>query len=366
MSRLVVVGGGVLGTQHAVSAIERGWEVVHLEREGEPRGASVRNFGLVWVSGRAGGEELDLALAARARWEDLAGRYPDTGFRPNGSLTVARTPSEVAVLEAAVERADAAVRGFSLLDPPAARRVNPALSGPFLAALHCPLDAAVEPRLVLSALRAACLASGRYQWLPGREARSVGDHEVVAGGRAHRGDLVVLCPGAATGGLMAELLAEAPLRRVRLQMLETGPAGAVLPTSLADGDSLRYYPAFDLPARRDLPPQSSVAAEWAAQLLLVQRAHGGLTIGDTHRSEEPFPFDVEEAPTTHLLGVAECLLGAPLPPVVRRWAGVYSQRNDDDPSPYYRADVAAGVQVVTGPGGRGMTLSPAIAEATFS
>ena len=45
--RVIVVGGGVLGTMHAVAARRRGLEVVHLEREPGPRGASVRNFGLV-------------------------------------------------------------------------------------------------------------------------------------------------------------------------------------------------------------------------------------------------------------------------------------------------------------------------------
>ena len=51
----MVIGGGVLGTIHAVMARRRGYEVVQLEREGEARGASVRNFGLVWVSGRRAG-----------------------------------------------------------------------------------------------------------------------------------------------------------------------------------------------------------------------------------------------------------------------------------------------------------------------
>ena len=36
--RIVVVGGGVLGTMHAVMARRRGYEVVHLEREAEARG----------------------------------------------------------------------------------------------------------------------------------------------------------------------------------------------------------------------------------------------------------------------------------------------------------------------------------------
>jgi glycine/D-amino acid oxidase-like deaminating enzyme len=63
------------------------------------------------------------------------------------------------------------------------------------------------------------------------------------------------------------------------------------------------------------------------------------------------------------VGVASSRLGREVPPIERRWAGVYSQVTDD--SLYYRAEVEPGVVVVTGPGGRGMTLSPAIAEETF-
>jgi glycine/D-amino acid oxidase-like deaminating enzyme len=55
VERVVVVGGGVLGMMHALEARRRGHEVVHLEREPVPRGASVRNFGLIWGSGRAPG-----------------------------------------------------------------------------------------------------------------------------------------------------------------------------------------------------------------------------------------------------------------------------------------------------------------------
>ncbi|HEX3948190.1 MAG TPA: TIGR03364 family FAD-dependent oxidoreductase [Acidimicrobiales bacterium] len=375
-NRLVVVGGGVLGTMHAVEALAAGWEVVQIEREDAPRGASVRNFGLVWVSGRAAGPELDLALRARAKWEEIAARCPGTGFRANGSLTVVRRPEELAVLEQVVARPDAAARGLRLLEPAEAVATNPALGGlgwdraadPVLAALHCANDAAVEPRRVLGALRDGCLATGRYRWLPGREATGVADHQVVDGlGERHRGDLVVLCPGAAHRGLVAEVLDRAPLRRVRLQMLETEPYRLAAATSLADGDSLRYYPAFDVPAGAALGAQKPAAADWAAQLLVVQRSDGSLTVGDTHAYDEPFPFDVDEAPYRHLLSVAGGLLAEPLPPVARRWAGVYSQLvpTAGVGPVYFRAEVTAGVQVVTGPGGRGMTLSPAIAEETF-
>ena len=94
----VVVGGGVLGTWHALELVQAGFTVDHLEAESVPLGASVRNFGLVWVSGRRDGEELDCALRARRRWEEIAEDVPGIGFRPDGSLTVALSPAERRVM----------------------------------------------------------------------------------------------------------------------------------------------------------------------------------------------------------------------------------------------------------------------------
>lgn len=373
--KIVIVGGGILGTMHAVYARRRGFDVVHLEREPEGRGASVRNFGLVWVSGRQAGPELDLALRARELWEEIAGEAPGTGFRPHGSMTLAATDAELAVLREAAALPDAKQRKFSLLTPREVREVNPALRGDFLGGLHCEADAIVEPRLALPALRAS-LSGPRYQWLPGLEAVETGDHGVRDHtGTWHRGDRVILCTGANYTGVAGPHLASgrhlakdndgAGLRRVRLQMMQTEPFGGRLTTSVADGDSLRYYPAFDVPALAALPAQPPVAARNRVQLLLVQRQDGGLTIGDTHEYDEPFAFDVDEEPYDHLLARAETLLGSPLPRVKRRWAGVYSQVTGTGDL-YHRSAVADGVTLVTGPGGRGMTCSPAIAEETFT
>ena len=53
--RAVVAGGGIIGTWHALELAEAGFSVDHLEAEAGPTGASVRNFGLIWVSGRRTG-----------------------------------------------------------------------------------------------------------------------------------------------------------------------------------------------------------------------------------------------------------------------------------------------------------------------
>ena len=76
-----------VGTTHAWEAVRRGHEVLHLEREEEARGATVRNFGLIWVSGRSAAE-LPAALRARELWEAIGTDVPAVGFRANGSLTV--------------------------------------------------------------------------------------------------------------------------------------------------------------------------------------------------------------------------------------------------------------------------------------
>jgi FAD dependent oxidoreductase TIGR03364 len=365
---IVVVGGGIIGSMHAWFAVRAGHRVVQLEREDDARGASMRNFGLVWVSGRSCGAELELALRARDLWAEVGTAVPGIGLRANGSLTVARSDAEAAVLAEVADRDDATRRGFTLLGPAATRAVNPALRGDFVAALHCSRDAVVEPRQAAPAIRAALSSCDGYRYLPGREVVELGDHEVRDDrGGCHRGDLVVLATGAWHRGLLGAHLTNAgSLRRCRLQMMQTDPLGELLTTSIADGDSLRYYPAFAGPARDRLPAQSEPGATHGMQLLLAQRLDGSLTIGDTHAYTEPFEFDLVEQPYQHLTGVAEALLGRPLPPVRRRWSGVYSQLVPGTAAIYHRSKPAPGVVLVTGAGGRGMTLSPAIAETTMS
>ncbi|MFG2717147.1 TIGR03364 family FAD-dependent oxidoreductase [Streptomyces sp. NPDC048416] len=369
--RVIVVGAGVVGTMHAWHAVERGHEVVHIERESQARGASLRNFGQIWVSGRAGGEELATALRACDLWEGIGKRVPGLGFRANGSLTPLRTGLELAVAEAAVAREDAADRGYRLVTADRARALNPALRGDLTAALWCERDAAVEPRTAQLALQEALLASGRYTFLGGREVREVSEgagHSAVRDdhGDVHAGDVVLLCTGAWLGGLVRELAPGLPVRRVRLQMMQTAPLGEPFPTSVADADSFRYYPAYAgeaLDAFDAGQPQHPTAAAHKMQLLMVQRADGGLTIGDTHAYEHPFDFDVVEEPYDHLTRVVESFIGRPLPRIQRRWAGVYAQCADTS-RVVHRQQVRDGVWLVTGPGGRGMTCAPAIAEQT--
>ena len=368
MKRALIVGGGIIGTMHAVLAAQKGFEVIHLERDMKPQSASVRNFGLIWVSGRLAGAELDLALRARELWGEIGGKAA-IGFRANGSLTIAQNADEYTVMQEAAAMADADRRGFRVLDRNQTIAFEPQLAGKYVGALQCTTDAAVEPALLLGGLRDYLATFSNYTWVPEFEAVDFyhdenGNHITDIAGRKFSGDYLAICAGAAHKGFIEEYLEEAPLRKVRLQMAATAPLGADLGHSLADADSLRYYPAFkDLSLDR-LGPQSTIAAEYKMQLLLVQRLDGSMTIGDTHEYAEPFTHEILEAPYDHLRNVMTNIFGREVPRIERRWDGVYSQSSSSEI--YIRREIAPGAEIVTGGGGRGNTLSPAIAEETVS
>ena len=364
--RAVVVGAGIVGTWHALDLIEAGFAVDHLDADGEAVGASVRNFGLIWVSGRRSGHELEVAQRARVRWEEIGARVPGIGFRPAGSLTVATSSSERSVMRAFAGSPEATARRTAFLEPEELRRCNPAVSGEIAGGLFCELDAIVEPRLAAPALRdhLETQAPDRYRFHPGRRIVATGPGAVVdSSGARWAGDVVIVATGAAYDHLPAARSLLSRLRRVRLQMFETDPYAGRVTTALADADSMRYYPAYETAPLHELDAQNEVAAHHNLQLLLVQRADGGLTIGDTHAYDEPFDFALSEAPTEELTARARRILGTELPRVRRRWEGIYAACRDG--AVCLREQIDADVWFVTGPGGRGMTCSPALAHDTL-
>ena len=254
---MVVVGGGVLGTMHALEARQRGHQVVHLEREAGPRGASVRNFGLVWVSGRADGAELALALRARERGSRSAREVPGVGFRARGSLTVAAPRPSWPSPTRLAPRPTPAARGFELLGPTRCGRST----RPCAATSSAGCSASRDGRRAAARRSARCGSTwrptGGYTLLPGRRRSSRRGRRT----RPHR-RLAPRRPGRAGHRRDADRrrraiapVAAAPIRRCRLQMMQTAPLGEELTTSVADGDSFRYYPAYAARPLRPARPQ---------------------------------------------------------------------------------------------------------------
>jgi hypothetical protein len=143
-------------------------------------------------------------------------------------------------------------------------------------------------------------------------------------------------------------------------MLETDRPDAPLRIALADGDALRYYPAFDLPERALLPAPEPIVEQLGVQLLVAPRIDGRLTLGDTHVDDRPGAFGSDEEADSHLLDSACRLLAQATLRVRRRWTGSYLRRTDGRDCVLIE-ETPAGALLVVAAGGMGMTAAPAVA-----
>ena len=163
----------------------------------------------------------------------------------------------------AVTQSDAELRGFELLDAAGVREVNPSIRGetPVVSGAATTRWSNRDPSSEPSARR--CRRQGAISGSPAAKPSTCttaapGPLVIDHTGTAHHGSLVLLCIGdrlSGLGGRIGAELADAPLRRCRLQMMQTAPASERLTTAIADGDSMRYYPAFDLQGATHFQPR---------------------------------------------------------------------------------------------------------------
>src|SRR6202051_4519519 len=92
-TEVAIIGAGILGLAHAYAFAKRGLRVTVFERSGTPVGASIRNFGMVLVTGQPPGAMHALAQASREIWLGWAAGAA-LHVRRSGSLMFARSEAE--------------------------------------------------------------------------------------------------------------------------------------------------------------------------------------------------------------------------------------------------------------------------------
>jgi glycine oxidase len=229
VQQVVVVGGGVIGLAAAWRAKQRGLDVLVLDA-GEEAAAWRWSAGMLApVTEAEHGEEALLALGLRS-----AALYPafaaelaadagqDPGFRPTGTLVVARDRDEAEELE----RLHALHRAHGLaserLRPTQARRLEPGLAPSVRLALDVPGDLSIDPRRLVAALWAAVggVRRARVERLAMRGDRVAG--VALAGGEVLDAERVLVAAGAWSHGIDPGV----PVRPVKGQVLRLrDPAG---------------------------------------------------------------------------------------------------------------------------------------------
>jgi glycine oxidase len=167
---VAIVGGGVIGLAVAWRARERGMSVTVIERDATGRGTSHVAAGMlapvVEVEfGEAGRRVLELGLRSAGMWPAFASELEaaggtEVGLRRTGTLVVARDDDEARELERQIAFRDSLGLRTERLRPSEAREREPALAPTVRLALAAPDDHSVDPRLVLVALRSACVSAG--------------------------------------------------------------------------------------------------------------------------------------------------------------------------------------------------------------
>jgi len=367
---LAVVGAGIVGLAHAWSAAKRGQRVAVFERSPRPRGASIRNFGMIWPIGQPAGRLYETALASRALWLQLS-ESSGIWANPCGSIHLAHQEDEWHVLQEFASTAHEHGYECELLSREDAVQRSPAANGQgLLGGLWSPTELCVDPRQALARLphwlaethQVACHFSTTISAIEGNE---------LAGsdGRRWRAERIVVCGGDDFQTLYPEILARSGLVKCKLQMMRTVPqdAGFRIGPHLAGGLTLRHYRSFEncpsLAALKDrIARQTPELDEYGIHVMAAQNELGEVVLGDSHEYGDRIePFDkpqIDELVLRELRRIIRLQDWT----IAARWHGVYARHPTLD---YFRARPSEAVTIIAGIGGMGMTISFGTAEATW-
>ncbi len=366
-AQVAVIGGGILGLAHSFVLARRGLRVVLFERGLTATGPSIRNFGMIWPIGQPAGEMHAIAVRSRELWMEAleASKLP---YLPTGSLHVAHHDDEADVLREFAEIGPGAGYACEWLEPNHVIERSHAVRDEGLkGGLWSAGEITVDPRRVVAELPEFLRSIG-VETRFGEAVRSIDLPIVETAVEQWHVDTAIVCSGDDFATLYPEVFAASGLTRCKLQMMRTPPQpdGWKLGPALAAGLTLRFYKSFRICSTLDRL-KDRVAREkpeydrWAIHVLVSQTADGAITLGDSH--EYGPCVDIFDKPELDELILSEARMFLQLPDwrIAQRWHGVYSVHPDQA---FFEAEPAAGVRILTAPGGSGMTLSFGLAERT--
>lgn len=232
MPDIVVIGAGAVGAACAAELARRGHRVRILSHPA--RSTTSVSGGHLLLQSKRPGESLRMARRSLDLLQAFVqGREEDLGYRRTGSLLLAATDEEAAVLRAHFQALAAEGLPLEWLDGAAARELEPGLGADVIAASYCPLDAQVDPRALAGewlqeamAARAGITSGVLVESFVTSGGAVVG---VVAGGAAFSAAAVVLAAGSWSGELAAMAGAAVELRPRRGVLLRS-PAERAMAT----------------------------------------------------------------------------------------------------------------------------------------
>ena len=363
---LGIVGGGIVGLAHALSAARRGLCVAVFERHARPRGASARNFGMLWPIGQVPGKIRERALSSMETWQQLftqAGVWND----PCGSLLLARHPDELAVLEEF--SSTAAERGYDcdLLSAQEVAASFPAANARgLLGGLLSRQETLVEPRQALARITSFLEETLAVDFYFDTEVHQAGASPLETSRGTFTAERVLVCSGADFETLFPDVFSASGLTRCKLQMLKTRPQppGWKLGAMVTDSLAFRSYPALGECADTG-PMQERILRDHedldrlGITVFAAQNSSGEIIAGDSHHYAFNPPTEDDPAIDQKISEYLQAMLEIPRPEISERWSAVYPAHAQ---SSELIEDVTGSSRVALVCGGNGMTTAFGLAQ----
>ena len=323
-AEVAIVGAGVMGCGLARELAARGRDVLVLERIVPGAEASSAAGGILGAQSESAGPGpfLDLALASRAHWPELAASLReetgiDVGYRRSGVLKISLGGDWLSPIAEWQERAGL---HFSRLDAEQAHALQPGLNERLVEALFFPEDGVVDAQLLPAAMAASAIRAGA-RIVDGGEVTDIAPRSLETTRGRVEAEAIVVCAGAWTSRLIRGAL----VRPVRGQVL-----------------ALKARPG-------QLGPVT-----FTREGYLIPRADGRILVGST-TEHVGFVKEVTVGGLRTLTGIATAALPALAhAPVLDHWAGFRPGTPDDLPL----IGETAGVAVLSGHYRNGILLAP--------
>ena len=366
-TQAIVIGAGIVGLATARALALKGFNVKVIERSSKAIGASVRNFGMVWPIGQPGGELYERALRSRSIWKEFSdeGAFWSDAV---GSLHLAYNETEWKVLNELYD-VYKSTRPVQLLNAGAVMNKSDAVvNNGLLGGLYSADELIVDPREAIAALPSILEEKYNVEFYWDRCVSYISEGTVYIGNEEqYDADIIFICSGADFETLYPESFKEYPLTKCKLQMMRAAaqPYDWRIGPALCGGLSLIHYKSFaaapSLPQLKELyETEMSEYLDWGIHVMVSQNGNGELTIGDSHEYGDTHePFDkafINEMILDYLKRFAQFKEWR----IIETWNGIYPKLTNGDTELFFSPE--AGVFVLNGLGGAGMTLSFGLAE----
>lgn len=367
---VLVIGAGVLGIFAAYHALARGLRVALMEKDRQPQGASVRNFGQIVPSGlsqqwrKHGINTLEI-------FDDLA-KTGHFSIYKHGSTYISNRKGETQLLYERHELDHHDGYNSEMLSARQVLDLYPCLRSEYtMAGLRYEREYSVSPYAFMNELLAYMQEQLGLQFFPGCLCNDIQPGPLrklkasSTRGQMWLADRIVICCGVNYQLLFPEHYDGNEIKVCKLQMLQTARQTKYsIRGNLLTGRTIRRYECFEeCPSFRSatVACEADKASALGIHILLKQMPTGEVILGDSHQyvdydGDEAFDFRIDQQINDLIVRLSKEIIYLDTWRIANTWTGFYSQTALPEGILDFQNET--GVYFVNAIGGKGMSAGP--------